>query len=92
MVGRRGRQHRVATQRFVIHEWIVISRRHQRPCRFLKPQSPVERLARLVSPCVRVKIVNQVPAANNEDVLIPERSQPLCKLVMKLGGLRLINA
>ena len=76
------REESVTSEIFVIDEWIEFSLDHQILCQRFEAYGPVIRLGRVFAPGVRVKIVYQVAAADNQNFFIAQRCErrfPSCK-------------
>src|SRR6266850_1544690 len=86
------REQRVATQMLVTDERSVVTFQQKFTREFLKPYGPIKRFNLMLAPGIRVQVVNDVSAADDENALIAQRFEVFRQLVMKLGRPRFINA
>src|SRR5438093_6039148 len=92
VIGSGDGKHGVAAELFVSDQRGIVASKHQLAGALLESQRPVERLDRMSSPGEGVQVMHDVPAANEENILLAQCAQPLAGLVVKLRRLRLVDA
>ena len=75
-----------------MNERLVVAGKQQPARLLLKAHGPFKRIDCVPSPGVRVQVVHQVPAADNENAFFPQGRQALTNFVVKRGRLGLVNA
>src|SRR5262245_22807908 len=92
MIRRRGSEHGVASESFVVDERLVVARRHQFTCFVLKTYRPFERLDIALAPGIGVQVMYEVAAAHDENAVVAERPELLREIVVELRRLGFVDA
>jgi hypothetical protein len=71
VIRRRNRPQRLATQRFVIDERLVIAGHEEAFGFVFEVDGPVVGIGHMTAPCVRVQVVNEVSAADDQHAFRP---------------------
>src|SRR5437899_8491037 len=91
MIWRGNRKERLLAERLVIDERLVVGRKQQSPGLGLETNRPIVRIRHVAAPRVRVQVVNEVAAADDENAFRSERRQTNADLVVKRWRPRLID-
>src|SRR6185295_6061153 len=91
MIRSRNREQGVASESLVVNERIKLAVNHQLACDSFKTYGPVVRLRCVHAPGVSVQVVDQVAAANDQDLFFTQWSQTFSDLKVKTRRLRLID-
>ena len=75
MIGRRNGEQRFFAERLVVHQRPVVACQQQTPSLGLEADRPLIGIWRVFALRVRVEVVHQIAASNNEDAFGPERGQ-----------------
>ena len=91
---RRGNRQLGLAAKFVLvgNQGSVLAGEQQLTYSLLERNRPLVRFLRVLSPCVCVQVVDDVPAADDENALVPEGRYALADFIVERWGLGLVNA
>lgn len=92
MIGRGNRKHRILPECLTVDQGLGLAREHYRFRLTFESVCPFIGSGHMSAPGISMKIVNQIAAADDQDIFVTQRRKSPANLEMKCRGLRFINA
>ena len=87
MIGRRNGEQRFFAERLVVHQGLVVACQQQTFGLGLEADRPLIGIRHVRAPCVRVEVVHQIAASDDEDAFGPQRGQLPANFIVERGQL-----
>src|SRR5690349_16936710 len=85
-------QRSVAPKLFIFDERPVFTGQDHLPGRTFEPDGPIVGIARVLSPGIRMEIVDEIPAADDEHTFFAQRRKSTADLKVEYGRLGFVDA